>query len=145
MDADERLVATELARLYAVQQQPGEDHDDAATAAYLQHVILSRLTGAQAAAILRHMAHDAIQHFGERRPEPGVSGVIAQEWITQEWVRGRLLALRELTWRGTPYRLRRFADQAGIRVPGGSFFWNEGHFAYLGRRFLARRYDARSG
>jgi hypothetical protein len=136
MASDEQLVADELARLAAIAATVGDEHDNDATAAYLQSVILSRLTAAQAAMILREMAADALEHFGDRRRErSSVSGMRLH-------FRGLLEQRWERTWTGAMYRMHRMAVKAKVAVPGGPDFWNEGHFSYLGRRFLARRHGA---
>jgi hypothetical protein len=136
MASDEQLVADELARLAAIAATVGDEYDNDATAAYLQSVILSRLTAAQAATVLREMAADALEHFGDRRRErSSVSGMAAS-------IEGVLMAAWERTWTGTVYRMHRMAVKAKVAVPGGRDFWNEGHFSYLGRRFLARRHGA---
>lgn len=136
VNADEAFVAEQLAQLRTIADNDPDDHR--ATSAHLQRIILSRLTAAQAATILRHMAVDALEHFGDRtRERTGVTGgwndVETREMVISAW---------ENSWQGTMFRMRRHAERAGVRVPGCPHFWGEGHFTYLGRRHLARRHGA---
>ena len=64
-DADERLVADELARLDALADRP--EADDIALHAFIRAWCLRRLPEATAAAILRQ---EAIEAFSGNRPTP---------------------------------------------------------------------------